>query len=194
MIHGLLASIGLIIIGKQVYPLLGLKPNGSTEAYEAYFELIHHLPHIAWQVAGIGVPSLVLLFVYPWMKSKISICKAIPPQLIILVVAVPVAMYLYKDFEGAKRTYSILHDGEAVPQEVKSLFVKVPQTPQALYGSLIFPNFSMVGSIMFWKWVLMFTLVGTLESLLSAKAVDTLDPWGRKSNLNRDLVAVGLEI
>ena len=41
VIHGLLASIGLIIIGKQLYPLLGLKPNTSVEAYEAYFELAH---------------------------------------------------------------------------------------------------------------------------------------------------------
>ncbi len=191
VIHGLLASIGLIIIGKQLYPLLGLKPNSATEAYEAYLELPIHVPHFAWQVALIGVASLILLFIYPILKNRIALCKIIPAQLIILVVAVPVALYLFRDFEGNKRSYSIQHDGEMVTQEVKALLVKVPDNPSALSKSFITPNFSRANTFMFWKWVVMFVLVGSLESLLSAKAIDTLDPWKRKTDLNRDLAAVG---
>ena len=191
VIHGLLASIGLIIIGKQLYMLLGLKPNGSTEAYEAYLDLPAHLPHFAWQVAVIGLASLALLFVYPHLKKQFAICKIIPAQLIILVVAIPSAMFLFQSFDGFKRSYEVSHEGHPVAQVVKSLLVKVPDSASALPGSFIFPNFSMVNTFIFWKWVVMFTLVGSLESLLSAKAVDVLDPWKRKSDLNRDLLAVG---
>lgn len=192
VIHGLLASIGLIIIGKQIYPLLGLKPNASTEAYEAYLELPAHVPHFAWQVAAVGLASLLLLFLYPLLKKRFAICRIIPAQLIILVVAIPASMYLFREYDGYKREYTISHHGEAAKQVVKALLVNVPDSPAKLPASLIFPDFSPIGTFIFWKWVIMFSLVGSLESLLSAKAVDVLDPWKRKSDLNRDLLAVGI--
>jgi MFS superfamily sulfate permease-like transporter len=193
VIHGLLASIGLIIIGKQIYPLLGLKPNGSTEAYEAYFEMPMHLAHYAWQVAVIGVTSLAILFIYPLLKKRIAICKIVPAQLVVLCLAIPASMYLFKDFDGNKRSYTYMdHHGHEAKADVKALLVKVPTSPSDLKAATIFPSFSMLGDSRTWYWVVMFTLVGTLESLLSAKAVDTLDPWGRKSDLNRDLLAVGI--
>jgi MFS superfamily sulfate permease-like transporter len=191
VIHGLLASIGIIIIGKQLYPLLGLKPNTSTEAYEAFLELPSHLPHAAWQVAVIGLASLVILLFYPSLKKRFAICKIIPPQLVILVLAIPISMFLLKDFAGG-RTYEITHAGHSQTQTVKTLLVKVPETAFKLTSAFIYPDFKYVSTVAFWKWVLMFTLVGSLESLLSAKAVDVLDPWKRKSDLNRDLLAVGI--
>ncbi|MFM7300672.1 MAG: SulP family inorganic anion transporter, partial [Crocinitomicaceae bacterium] len=38
----------------------------------------------------------------------------------------------------------------------------------------------------------MFALVGSLEALLTVKAIDMMDPYKRKSNYNKDLMAVGL--
>lgn len=38
----------------------------------------------------------------------------------------------------------------------------------------------------------MFALVGTIESLLTVKAIDAMDAYKRKSNYNKDLVAIGI--
>ena len=38
----------------------------------------------------------------------------------------------------------------------------------------------------------MFALVGSLETLLTVKAIDMQEPFKRKSNMNKDLIAVGI--
>ncbi len=69
--------------------------------------------------------------------------------------------------------------------------VDMPKQMFGMFDNLEFPAFEALSQPVAWKWVFMFFMIGSLESLLSAKAVDLLDPWKRRSNLNRDLVAVG---
>ena len=44
----------------------------------------------------------------------------------------------------------------------------------------------------FIQYLILFTLIGSLESVLTVKAIDLLDPWKRKARLNKDLIAVGM--
>lgn len=45
---------------------------------------------------------------------------------------------------------------------------------------------------LFIKFVLIFSIVGSLETLLTIKAVNILVPFKRKSDYSKDLIAVGI--
>ena len=63
--------------------------------------------------------------------------------------------------------------------------------PGSLLSALTFPDFSAVFSSVSIKYIAMFALVGSIESLLSAKAMDMLDPEKHRSDLDKDLLATG---
>ena len=64
--------------------------------------------------------------------------------------------------------------------------------PDNLLASLPSPDFSKLLSSDFMGYTLSITLVAVIESLLSIKAVDKLDPLKRRSNINKDLRALGI--
>jgi MFS superfamily sulfate permease-like transporter len=111
----------------------------------------------------------------------------IPGQLVVLLVAVPMGLMFDLSHE---HTYSFANHEYKVGE---NFLVTVPNN---LFSAMAHPDFSVFTNAATryeaLKWVVMFTLIGSLESLLSAKAIDMIDPWKRKTNLNRDLVAVGV--
>mgnify|MGYP000117686074 CR=1 FL=1 len=170
-VHGMLAAIGLIIIAKQVPVLLGDAP----EMYKGLGPIIL-FEDIPWfveklnpQIALIGGISLLNLFLMPLIKNKII--KKIPGPMIVLLITVPLAAYL--NFSATQPDYALVTIGD-------------------FWGTVGFnADFSGFATFTFWKYVLIFLFVNSLESLLTVKAVDDLDPFKRKSNYNSDLKAVG---
>jgi MFS superfamily sulfate permease-like transporter len=172
-IHGMLAAIGIIIFSKQIHVLLGIDPK-QLKGLEP-LELLAHIPqsiaHADWKPTLIGLVSLGLLFGLPLIKHPFI--KRLPIPLLVLLFAIP--MGLQMDFKHTEPAFDLVNIGNLA---------------DALKINAQFDGISMTG--VFVKYVLLFALIGSIESLLTVKAIDKLDPWNRKSDYSRDLVAVGI--
>ncbi len=178
-VHGLLAAIGVIIIAKQIPIVLGVSPAGKP------LDLLAHIPGMLVGmnpiIGLIGLLSMAILAGYTLTANRHL--RKIPASLIVLSVAVGLGLLFQL---GTARHY--MFGGQEFPLGPDYL-VKVPAN---LASALVFPDFSALATVAGWKYVTMYVLIGSLETLLSAKAVDMLDPWKRRTDMNRDLMAIGL--
>jgi len=194
-IHGMLASIGVMIIIKQLPILFGVNGKFLKDAATAPIDpttgvadltkakgydivgLVKHMPDILSNydknILIIGLISLAIVFGFSFIKS--GFLKKIPAPLVVIVIAISLGIsFVIKDTPGA--------------------LVKTGKITDILSQSFINVSFDGITSNpgVFIKWVIFIALVGSLESLLTVKAIDGLDPWKRKSNANKDLTGVGV--
>ncbi len=187
VVHGMLAAIGIIIMSKQIHTLLGVKPDAKT-----LFETIGQIPHsfveLNPEVALIGGIGLVILIVWSFLKNRYL--KMIPGPLVVVLVGLALGQYYDLEHE---HIYMFLHDDPILPHHEYTIGPKfLVAIPEHFAAGFSFPDFSLIGTLEFWEQVITICLVGSLESLLSAAAVDKLDTYKRYSDLNRDLTAVGI--
>ncbi len=190
-VHGMLAAIGIIIISKQLHILLGMNP--VTEAGKPMVEPLELLAELKntfsnfflhKEVAIVGLTSLAIVFGWPMLPIKAL--KKIPSALVVLIVAIPLTAVLgihnIPDVKNAS--------GEVITKGFQPLLEFKQGLFDILTVNVSFDGFSQIG--VFIKYVVMFALVGSLEALLTVKAIDMMDPYKRKSNANKDLMAVGV--
>ncbi|MBX3413320.1 MAG: SulP family inorganic anion transporter [Pirellulales bacterium] len=183
-VHGMLAAIGIIIISKQVPVALGVEAKGDP------LDLLGRIPEFIMEanpaIALIGGISLIVMFVWPLIRGRLGFLKVVPSPLIVLAVVVPMGW-----------GFDLLHDHSYFLQGHKyqlgeQYLVRMPSRMFGMFDEIAFPDFSALKLPVAWKWVMMFFIVGSLESLLSAKAIDLIDPWRRKTSMDRDMAAVGV--
>ena len=180
VLHGILAAIGVIIFSKQIHYALGTSSNASS-TIGILVDVFYKIPEINPFVFVISLLGILALIFYNKIKNRFI--KIIPAPMWVLVLALPL-VFAFNFFND----HSIGLLGNIYEVGPK-LLISIPDNP---LDSIMHPDFAMIWTLNFWLTVLSITTIGTVVTLASARAVDKLDPYKRTSNLNKDLVGVGL--
>ncbi|WP_372935569.1 SulP family inorganic anion transporter [Seonamhaeicola sp.] len=182
-IQGMLAAIGLIILGKQFHIMLAHK-IAKEDALEYLIEIpytindaIHYENKGLIFAALAGIISLSIMMFYAKLRNKYL--QLVPAPMWIVILSIGFSYY----FE------LVLHEKNPISKQY--MISGIPEI-QEIIATIKLPLFSKIGTISFWSSVIAITLIASIESLLSIKAVDKLDPEKRRSNVNKDLKALGL--
>ena len=181
VVHGMLASIGVIIFAKQVHPLLGVKPIARAPI-DLLLEIPHSLVKMNPEVALVGFTSVLIVLFAHSVLGRLS--RYFPGPL--LAVLAGVGFCLFFDF-AHPHNYTWYSDQYSVDDKY------LVSLPSNFVAGITFPLFDLTRLVSATgvQFILLFALIGSIESLLTVKAVDTIDPYKRHSDLNKDLLALG---
>jgi len=185
VVIGMLSAIGLILILKQLPYALGYAGDyeGSMEFLQrdgqnTLSEIAYILQRdIAWGALLIALVSLAFLFWWDKSRPKTGPFRLLPGPLVVVVAAVL-----------ANLCFALFAPGLAIEQ---SQLVEVPIEANPV-DLLRLPDFAQIGNSAVWVIAITLAIVASLETLLSIKAVDELDPKRRITDKNRELLAQGV--
>lgn len=180
VVHGMLAAIGIMIFAKQFHTALGVKPE-SKEMLGVIGEIPHSIMQMNPEVAFISLISFALLIGFPFIKNKYV--KMIPVPLLVVLISIPMGHYFDLEHEH-KYLFLDGHEYTLGPRFLVSL-------PAHFMDGIIFPRFDYLFTGFGIQMMITYALVASLESLLTAAAIDRMDPFKRHSNFNKELFAKG---
>jgi MFS superfamily sulfate permease-like transporter len=180
VLHGILAAIGVIIFSKQIHYTLGTTSDAKS-TIGTLIDVFYKFPEANPFVLLISLTGILVLVLYKRIRFK-SI-QMIPAPMWVLLMALPFVFGF--DFFNEQNLSFFGNNFIVGPQ----LLIDMPEN---ILDSLIYPDFALIGTIPFWGTVISITLIASVETLASARAVDKLDPFKRNTDLNKDLLGVGL--
>lgn len=187
VITGMLAAIGLILILKQVPHALGYDGDfeGSFEFWQEdgsnTFTAISTAirQHLSPGAVLIALISLAFLFWWEKARPKEGPLRFVPGPLVVVLIGV-----------GGNALLGLINPAWQLGE---SHLVQVPIASSFGEFTSFFatPDFSQIGSGAVWTTAITLAIVASLESLLSVKAVDELDPQRRTTPKNWEMMAQG---
>ncbi len=187
VITGMLAAIGLILILKQIPHAVGY----DSEA-EGIFEFttgdgINTFTRIWDSITGSVTPgamliaglSLAFLFWWDGARPKTGPLRFVPGPLVVVIIGVAGNALL-----GLVKPEWQLLDRHLVQ-------VPIARNASEFVSLFSLPDFGAIGNGAVWTTAITLAIVASLESLLSVKAVDEIDPQRRTTDKNWELMAQG---
>jgi MFS superfamily sulfate permease-like transporter len=162
VVHGMLAGIGLIIMAGQIHIAVG-HANPRAHGFHILTEILPSITGPVIETALVGLAAVLVMVLWPRLGKVASV---IPAPLAAVVVGTSIA----------------IANGAGPRLDLGGGLLDGFQTP----------DFSGVMSGPAIKWIVLYVFVASLESLLTAEAVDKLDPWKRRSNMNQELIGKGI--
>ncbi|MDQ3056033.1 MAG: SulP family inorganic anion transporter [Actinomycetota bacterium] len=162
VIHGMLAGIGLIIMSGQIHVALG-RANPREHGFHILTAIPPSFANLVPATALVGLAAVLVMVVWPMLGG---VAKILPAPLVAVIVGTGISL--------ATGAGPLLELGEG-----------------GLLAGFTAPDFSTLLSGPAVKWIVLYVFVASLESLLTAEAVDKLDPWQRRANMNKELIGKG---
>ena len=160
VVKAMLAGIGITIMLQQIHVLLGSQPAGS--ALENLAALPAAITNLELHAALLGLTVIAILLGWKYLPAAV---RRIPGPLAAVVAGTALSVALAPDVERISFNGSIFDA------------VALPELPDGNWQAITFAVISMA-------------LIASIESLLSAVAVDKMQN-GPRTNLNRELVGQG---
>lgn len=161
VVHGMLAGIGLTIVVGQMHVLLGGKSR--SEAWESIINLPGQFLALDAHSAVLGLGTIALNLLWPRLAPRLGPLSAVPA---------PLASVTFMTLASLP----IAVERVDLPSNLISA-VELPQLPEQAWVS-------------FGIGVLTVALVASVETLLSAVAVDKMHD-GKRADLDRELIGQG---
>lgn len=183
VVNGLLTSIGILIIAKQIPHAVGYDRTEKgllvDFVQDDWHELFTPLRHIDVGVLLICIISVIIMIIWdkPFIKKRV---KFIPGAL----VAVIVSIIINEIFKATSSKLTIVPD--------HLVQIKAAGSVKEFFGFFTLPDFNGFLNPEILVTGFMIAIIASLETLLSIEAIDNLDPEKRLTNTNRELFAQGV--
>lgn len=184
VIMGLLASIGILLIVKQIPHAVGYDKDYEgdfsffqPDGYNTFTEFGHMMGAFNYGAILIAALSIGILLLWNYVKPLKN--SMIPGPLVVVVLGILIQWVLEKYLP------SLQLDPEHLVQ------MPVIRDAASMKSFFNFPDFSQIGNSRVWEAAAMIAGIASLETLLNLEAVDKLDPHKRRSPANRELLAQG---